>query len=302
MALMLAVGVTGQAQDQFVGRWEGTVESVRGSRPATLTVTKTGDTYAGTLAGVRPDADTPLKDIKIAGDTLTATSEITSPQGSLPITFVFTLQGEAMKGKGDLSLAGQPFTFTLDLKRVGSGGQTTTPQLATPPTDPQPGRATRKSAPQPLQKQSLDYFVGRWEFTWLGRDSQMGSGSRKGTVTYARTADGKFLEGRAEGQSDDGKYQESSVVGFDEEKKILAIFERRPNGLDMLSLGDWTAAITIRFNVSPVKIKTQTVQLRRTLSVLSATSFNISEEFSVDGGPFQRLGDGSFNKVEASKN
>jgi hypothetical protein len=30
---------------------------------------------------------------------------------------------------------------------------------------------------------------------------------------------------------------------------------------------------------------------------MSATTFKISEEFSVDGGPFERLGDGTFTKV-----
>jgi hypothetical protein len=181
--------------------------------------------------------------------------------------------------------------------QAGAAAQQQTP----PQTEPQTGRAGRKSVPQPLQKQSLDYFVGQWNFRWLARESPIGSGSRKGTITFARIGDGKFLEGRTEGQSDDGKYQETSIIGFDEETKILAIVERRPNGIEMLGLGDWTAAITIRFDVSPVRIKTQTVQLKRTLSVLSANSFNITEEFSVDGGPFQRLGDGSFTRVQTSK-
>lgn len=223
------MGVAGFAQqDRLLGRWEGTVQSQRGSRPAVATFTRSGETYGGTISGVRPDVKLPFKQIT---------------------------------------------------------GQSPTP------------RARRPSVPQPLQKQSLDYFVGQWNFRWIARESPLGSGSRKGTVTFTLAADGKFLDVRTEGQSDEGKYQESALVGFDEEKKMLAVFERRSRGIELLSLGDWGAAMTIRFSVSPVRIKNQTVRLKRTISVLSANSFRVSEEYSVDGGPFERLGDGTFTKV-----
>ena len=41
----------------------------------------------------------------------------------------------------------------------------------------------------------------------------------------------------------------------------------------------------------------KTYQLRRLLSVRSASAFDVTEEFSVDSGPFGRLGDGHFTRV-----
>ena len=42
--------------------------------------------------------------------------------------------------------------------------------------------------------------------------------------------------------------------------------------------------------IDPVKVKVQSLQLRRTISVVSAHSFTVAEELSEDGGPFVRLG------------
>jgi hypothetical protein len=295
------VGLAAQ-QDRLQGRWEGTIQSDRGSRRAVVAFTRAGETYAGTILGVRADQELPLKDVKIDGDTVSAIAEVSTPAGTQPVKLVFTLQGDTLKGKGDLDVAGQTFNFTLDLKRSPGDAATINPQAAAgttaaPAADPPAGRSTRKSVPQPLQKQSLEYFAGRWNFRWLARDSLLGPGSRTGTVTFTPTPDGAFLDARTQGQSDEGKYQETALVGFDDEKKMLAIFERRSGGVELLSLGDWGAAMTIRFTVSPFRIKNQSVRLKRMISVMSATTFKISEEFSVDGGPFERLGDGTFTKV-----
>jgi hypothetical protein len=311
VALLLILILGGAAplgrQDPLQGRWEGTVQSQRGARPAVATFTRAGDAYTGTISGVRPDGDLPFKQVTLAGDSVSAIAEISSPQGTLPIKFAFVLQGDTLKGKGDLDIGGQAFSFTIDLKRV-SGATSATATAPVPPDtgtpaagQPAPPRVTRKSVPQPLQQQSLDYFVGQWNFKWLARESPVGPGSRSGTVTFTKTADGTFLDARTEGQSDEGKYQETAVVGFDDEKKMLAFFERRTRGVELLSLGDWGSAMTIRFAISPVRIKGQTVRLKRTISVVSADSFSVSEEFSVDGGPFERLGNGTFTKVVSEK-
>src|SRR5688500_19505822 len=65
---------------------------------------------------------------------------------------------------------------------------------------PQPAvRKPRVSPPQPQQAQSLDYFIGDWTFTWVGRESPITAGPREGMLTYARKgAPGMAL--RAEGR------------------------------------------------------------------------------------------------------
>jgi len=64
-----------------------------------------------------------------------------------------------------------------------------------------------------------------------------------------------------------------------------------------VSVASWRSPIAITFQTSPVVAGGRTYQLRRLVSIRSATSFDVTEEFSVDGGPFRRLGNGHFTKA-----
>jgi hypothetical protein len=64
----------------------------------------------------------------------------------------------------------------------------------------------------------------------------------------------------------------------------------------LASLANWSSPIAIVFTTAPVQADGKTYQLRRFISVHSATAFDVSEEFSVDGGPFKRLGNGHYTK------
>jgi hypothetical protein len=111
-------------------------------------------------------------------------------------------------------------------------------------------------------------------------------------------ADSNFLDVRTEGSSDAaGPYKESGIVGWDPARKILVLTERLGAEVEMLSIGDWSSPIAIRFETSPLAVDGKTLRLRRTYSILSATSFSVTEELSTDGGPFARLGTGDFRKV-----
>ncbi|HSF25481.1 MAG TPA: hypothetical protein VLE20_14745, partial [Blastocatellia bacterium] len=59
--------------------------------------------------------------------------------------------------------------------------------------------------------------------------------------------------------------------------------------------------ISIRFTIDPIKVKGQTVQLKRVISIVAAHSFTVTEELSEDGGPFVRLGSAVYSKVLESK-
>jgi hypothetical protein len=156
---------------------------------------------------------------------------------------------------------------------------------------------TRQSPPQPQQRQGLDYFSGSWKFTWTGRESALTPGPRSGTVTFTRIPDSNFLDMRVEGSSDAGAaYKESGVLGWDDEKKVLAVREHLANGVEVLSLGDWTSPIGIHFSTEPIRLQGQTLRLRRSYQILSAVSYAVTEDLSTNGGPFVRLGTGTFQK------
>lgn len=171
------------------------------------------------------------------------------------------------------------------------------PQNASP-SQPTGGILGRPSPPQPVQKQGVEYFAGTWNFTWTGRESAFTPGPRTGSVTFSRLGDTPFLEFRTRGTADGvGAYEESGVLGWQDKGKVVALHERLWSHVEMLSVGDWSSPISIRFESAPVRVKEQTVRLRRTYGIVSAGSFTVSEEISVDGGAFVRLGGGVFAKT-----
>ena len=308
---LVAVPILAQ-QDRLQGRWEGTVQSLQGDGRGVAIFQKSGDTYTGSISGPRGNT-VPFKGVKLDGDKVTAVVEVDAPQGRVVIKYDLTLEGEALKGTGALDFGGQAFTFTLNLKRVAdaptstaastppaTSAQTPPPASGQTPQSPATPPPQRRSVPQPQQKQALEYFAGKWDFKWIGRDDPVAPALTAGTVTFTAAGDGKFLESVMEGKTSAGPYRERGLVGFDEGTKAVAWIEHRPGGVAIVSLGDWTSPIMIRFSVAPITIKGQTYRLRRTLSVVSATSFMMTEEFSVGGAPLARLGNGTFSKAETT--
>lgn len=311
---MSAASVAAQA-DKLVGRWEGTLKSPQGERPTSATFTKEGETYAGKMPGIRPGTEMILKEIKVDGSKVTAKADVEGPQGAITINYTFTLEGDALNGQGAIDFSGQSFNFDISLKRAAEGAAGAPAQAAGSGTGQAAGagRGTGQGAgqgagqgggrqrnpdvAQPQQKQSIDYFVGQWSYNYIGRESGLGQAPRDCTVTYVKRADGRSVDGATQCKFDGGSSSETSVIVFDEASKMLTVSEKLSAGATLNSRGDWTSPISIRFTVDPVKIKGQTLQLRRTISVVSAHSFTIADELSEDGGPFVRLGRAVVSKV-----
>ncbi len=298
MLLLMSVAAFAQS-DKLVGKWDGTLKSPQGERPATATFKKEGEAYSGTITGMR--GDVPLKNIKIVGDKITAQAEIETPQaGTLTINYEFKLVANDLKGVGSLDFGGNAISFDVELKRAAEGAAAAATAAA--PAAGQIAAPARQQRPpsveQPQQKQSIDYFVGAWNFRYVGRESALGPAPREGVLTLTKGADGKTLNGAVVGKHDGGAYQESVVVIYDEATKSLNFTEKRPGNVTLTSAGDWASPIAIRFKVEPVKAQSQTLQLRRTISIVAAHSFTVTEELSEDGGPFVRLGNAIYSKSE----
>ncbi len=77
---------------------------------------------------------------------------------------------------------------------------------------------------------------------------------------------------------------------------MIVFQERHADGVELVSIGNWRSPIGISFVTSPVPAGGKLYQLRRFLHVTSAIAFEVTEEFSIDGGPFRRLGSATFTK------
>ncbi len=283
------------AQNNLSGTWEGKLVSPLGERPTTATFKQEAGVYTGTMIGLRGEMK--LKDIKFDGDKFTAKSEIESPQGAIVIDYKFVLQGDALKGTGATNFAGNDVTLEIDLKRAAAAA-TTAPADPSQAARPVP-RAQRVQIGQPQQKQTIDYFVGEWSFKFIGRESAYGSAPREGKATFTKRPDGKSVSGTIAGQSDSKPYKETSIITFDEATKKMKFDEKLSTGLKLQSEGDWSSPIAIKFTIPPMKVKGQSLQLKRTISIVSPHSFSVLEELSENGGPFVRLGNAIFSKSEA---
>ena len=278
--------------DLLEGRWTGTMDGIQGKQGVVATFKKEGDKYTGAMSGLRPGPDVVLKEIKIDADKVTAKTEMETPQGNVVVNYSFVLQGDSLKGKGEIDFGGQNYEFNFDLKRGPAGAASG--QQAQPPPQPSP----RREVPQPQQKQSIEYFVGEWSFNWIGRESALGPAPREGTTTFTLRPDGKSLDARTVGKSDNTAFNESAVITWDEQTKMLTFAERLASGVQIQSKGDWRSPISIRFTIEPIKVKAQTLQLKRIISVVAAHSFTVTEELSENGGPFVRLGSAVYTKVK----
>ena len=175
--------------------------------------------------------------------------------------------------------------------------------LTQPPKPVTTNLGGNESPPQPQLPQSLDYFVGSWTYSWNGRESGLGGGPRMGTIKFSRSASGRnLLDVRTDGTVDGGcAYKETGTVAWSPESKVLTFRETLANGLALSSTGDWSSPIAIRVDGQPVRAGGQTLHLRRTINVVSATSFSVVDELSTDDGPFVRLGTGTFRKTSAPR-
>lgn len=78
---------------------------------------------------------------------------------------------------------------------------------------------------------------------------------------------------------------------------MLVFHERHADGTELVSVGNWRSPIGISFVTSPVPAGGKLYQLRRFINVTSPVAFEVTEEFSIDGGPFRRLGNAHFTKT-----
>jgi len=263
------------AQDPAVGNWRGTVKSSAGTEtPIIITIGKKGDAYIGSTNGLNAPSEIPLKRIEVAGNHVAIEAVSESRLGDVTLTGDLTIEGAAMKGAGVLAVGAQKFDVAFALQR-----------------------RPRAEVVQPHVQQRADYFVGRWTFEYTGAEAPpVSAGSRTGTATI--TADSAtFVTGRVDVDAGAKKYQETWKIGFDAETNMLVFGERRSDGFEIVSLGNWRSPIAISFVTQPVKADGKTFQLRRFIAVRSDAAFDVTEEVSVDGGAFRRLGTARYTKT-----
>lgn len=280
LAALATSAAAQQPDDPVLGNWRGTLKAAAGAQgsesPFVLSIVRKGDGYGGSMSGLSGTSELPLKSVMVTGTRVKVESVADSKLGQVSLTGDLAAERNTLKGTGTLSVGAQRFDVSFDLIR-----------------------RARTDVVQPTVEQRIDYFIGRWTFEYLGGEfPPLSQGGRSGTVTFSRVGSSNFATGRVDGDLVGKKYQETLSIGFDPATNMVVYTERRQDGTELVSLGNWQSPLAITFQTSPVQAGGKAYQLRRVMSVLSDTAFDVTEEFSVDGGAFRRLGNSHYTRIK----
>jgi hypothetical protein len=199
--LMSAVAMTllfvaPQQKVDVTGKWDMTVNTDQGARPGTLTISKNGDTLAGSVSG--PQGEIPV-DISLKEKAITISMSLQTQNGTIDITMNGTVEGDQMGGQVSFGNNG---SATWSAKRAA----------------PQSGQQ-----PPPSQQKPAATMTGTWAF-----EVTHSAGTSTPTVTITQTGDklsGKYVgtygESVLTGTITDNKFSFSVDVGT-EQKVTLA--------------------------------------------------------------------------------
>ena len=284
LVMTLSAAVTLSAQrgapagpaDPLAGAWRGTLRSSAETQTAlVISIVKKGDLYSG-VVNTGGTTEAPIRKISLTGNRLAVDAGSDSKLGDVALTTELMVEGNKATGSGTFSVGPHRFPVTIELTR-----------------------RPRAEVIQPQVVQRADYFVGRWTFEYLGGEfPPLSAGSRTGTATFTRTGTSNFVSGVIENDLGGEKSQDRITLGFDPDTRMLAVVERRADQTELISVASWQSPLAISFTTSPVVSGGRTYQLRRVIQVLNEQSFDIVEEFSVDGGVFRRLGNARYSRVE----
>ena len=260
--------------DALAGAWRGTMRSSADTQTAlVISIVKKGDVYSG-VVNTGGTTETPIRKIALTGNRLVVEAGSDSKLGEVALTTDLMVDGNKASGGGRLSVGAHRFDVSIELQR-----------------------RPRAEVIQPQVAQRADYFVGRWTFEYLGGEfPPLSTGSRSGTATFTKTGASNFVTGVIQNDLGGKKSEDRITLGFDPDTKSLAVVERRADQTELVSVASWQSPLAIPFTTSPVVSNGRTYQLKRVIQILNEQSFDIVEEFSVDGGAFRRLGNARYSR------
>ena len=108
-------GAQGEKADP-VGTWKCEYEIGGNKRTSTLTITKDGDKFVGTMNWA-DQKDEKVKNLQFKDGKLTFAAERKLMGRAIPIDYSLTIDGDKLKGKGASDFGGQRQEFDIEGKR-----------------------------------------------------------------------------------------------------------------------------------------------------------------------------------------
>lgn len=108
-----------KAKGDPVGTWNCSYDVGGQKRESTLTLKKDGDKFSGTMKW--PDKqEAKLTDVKVKGEEVTFSADRTVMDNTFNIKYTLTVDGDSLKGKGEIDFNGESRAFDIEGKREKS--------------------------------------------------------------------------------------------------------------------------------------------------------------------------------------
>ncbi len=277
LVAVLALAAPALAQrDPWAGSWRGVLTTPQGDDTnVTITLVAGDDGYTGLVTGFGPGSEIRVSSVTASDAQVRLEGATETDFGPLAFVYSLTKDGQVIAGGGRVTLGDHGFDVAIELKRT-----------------------RRADVPQPQIEQRIGYFAGEWTFDYTGGEfPPLSIGTRSGTVTFTALPHGPFVLGHVTGEVFGEPYEEHWTIGFNADIQSIVWREQLSTGQELLGLGDWTSPIAITFLTAPVEADGSVYVLKRLMQTTSNTAFTVTDQFSVDGGPFRRLGNGSYIRV-----
>jgi hypothetical protein len=183
VAALLFVAAPSAQNADVTGKWDVTVNTSQGTQPASLTISRNGDTLAGSIAG--PQGEMPA-DISLKDKAITISFSAPTQNGTLDITMNGTVDGDQMSG--DVTI-GDRGTATWAARRTAAA-------------------QSGQNPPPPSQQKPAPTMTGTWAF-----EVHHSAGTSTPTVTITQT--GEKLSGTYA-----GTYGEAVLTGTIKENQF----------------------------------------------------------------------------------
>ena len=274
LVALLAVAAPALAQrDPWAGSWRGVLTTPEGDDTnVTITLVAGDGGYTGLVTGFGPGTEIRLSSVSTSDVQVRVEGATETDFGPLAFAYSLTKDNQVLAGGGRVTLGDHGFDVSIELKRT-----------------------RRTDVPQPQIEQRIGYFAGEWTFDYTGGEfPPLSIGTRGGSVTFTAIPHGPFVLGHVTGEVFGDPYEETWTIGFDADIQSIVWHEQLSTGQQLVSLGDWTSPIAITFLTAPVEADGRVYVLKRLMQTTSDTAFTVTDQFSVGGGPFRRLGTGSY--------
>ena len=148
------------------------------------------------------------------------------------------------------------------------------------------------------EHQRLHYFVGNWYTEVETKPGQMGPGGRTTITEHNEMLGDFFVIFHRDERDATGPVKEIGIMGYDPEQKVYTYEQFSDQGERVTATGTVSGDSWVLLwpATDAAKEGGKRLKGRFTLKEVSPTSYTSTEEISIDGGPWTKVGEGKATK------